>query len=71
MGRHRDWGTASLGGIRVRLLIKICIIDEIDALLTGIEESEVYSNTIEKDIKVLEILKLVEDSAGVLTGIND
>ena len=39
-------------------------IDEIDAFLKGIEDQELYPNTIEKDIKVLKILKAIEDSNG-------
>ena len=39
-------------------------IDEIDAFLKGIENRQSYPNTIEKDIRVLEILKAVEDSDG-------
>lgn len=39
-------------------------IDEIDAFLKGIENRELYPITIEKDIRVLELLKEVEDSDG-------
>lgn len=39
-------------------------IDEIDAFLKGIDDQQLYPNTIEKDIKVLKILKAVEDSDG-------
>ncbi|HBI59666.1 MAG TPA: gfo/Idh/MocA family oxidoreductase [Lachnospiraceae bacterium] len=39
-------------------------IDEIDAFLKGIEKPDAYPNTIEKDIKVLEMLKAIEDSDG-------
>lgn len=39
-------------------------IDEIDTFLKGIEKREAYPNTIDKDIRVLELLKAVEDSDG-------
>lgn len=39
-------------------------IEEIDAFLKGIENAELYPNTIEKDIKGLEILNEIEDSDG-------
>lgn len=39
-------------------------IDEIDAFLKGIENRQLYPNTIEKDLRILEILKAVEDSDG-------
>lgn len=39
-------------------------IYEIDAFLQGIEKREAYPNTIDKDIRVLELLKTVEDSDG-------
>ena len=37
-------------------------IDEIDAFLKGIEDSRLYPNTLEKDIEVLEILEMIENS---------
>lgn len=39
-------------------------IDEIAAFLKGIEDEKFYPNTIENDIKVLEILKEIENSDG-------
>ncbi len=39
-------------------------IDEIEAFLYGIDDREAYPNTIEKDIRVLKMLKAVEDSDG-------
>ncbi len=39
-------------------------IDEIDAFLKGIHESNFYPNTLERDIKVLELLNCIEDSDG-------
>jgi predicted dehydrogenase len=39
-------------------------IDEIDSFLKGINDSNCYPNTIDKDIKVLQILEEVENSDG-------
>lgn len=39
-------------------------IDEIDAFFKGIKEPKLYPNTIEKDIKVLELLNDIENSDG-------
>ncbi len=39
-------------------------IDEVNAFLQGIENPALYRNSLEKDIKVLELLKAVEDSDG-------
>lgn len=39
-------------------------IEELEAFIKGIEDRAVYPNTIEKDIKVLELLKAIEDSDG-------
>lgn len=39
-------------------------IEEIDSFLNGIEDSNYYPNTIEKDIQVLKLLEQIEDSDG-------
>lgn len=39
-------------------------IDEIDAFLKGIQDQQFYPNTIEKDIKTLELLEQIENSDG-------
>ncbi len=39
-------------------------IDEIDAFLKGIQEQKNYPNTIDKDIKILELLNQIENSDG-------
>lgn len=39
-------------------------IDEIEAFLKGIEDEQLYPNTIENDIKVLKILEEIENSDG-------
>lgn len=39
-------------------------IDEINAFLQGIQNRQMYPNTIDKDIKVLELLEQVENSDG-------
>lgn len=39
-------------------------IDEIDAFLRGIEDNRLYPNTVEKDIRILEILEEIENSDG-------
>jgi len=39
-------------------------IEEVSAFIKGIDDHSLYPNTIEKDIKVLELLKSIEDSDG-------
>ena len=39
-------------------------IDEIDAFLKAIQNLQLYPNTIEKDIRVLELLEQIENSDG-------
>lgn len=39
-------------------------IDELSAFLSAFDDTSLYPNTLEKDIKVLELLKSIEDSDG-------
>ena len=39
-------------------------IDEVDSFIKGIENSKFYPNTVQDDIKVLELLNQIENSDG-------
>lgn len=54
---------SSVGGYNENIGEKM-YIDEMNAFIMGINDPSIYPNSIEKDIKVLQLLKAIEDSDG-------